>query len=200
MARFVLSWLTYAHHLSLGETVDDVVVAGNRAPKRRHAERLKEGSRTMETDQSRSESFEPRAFYSILMLALTSVWVIILAYLVINADADTLKWTRIEVVAVSVQTIIVGALGLLLGINLQHRAIVDARDKARRAEDEASQFRKEALWGRALAAALQAEEGVPDARGGENGNAVATRHSLIAQSLFPDMAVPLQTSTSLRDS
>jgi hypothetical protein len=111
-------------------------------------------------------------------------------YMIQQAGADEVRWARLGWLFASVEAIAFGAAGALFGASIQ-------RQRAERAEDEARTNVAAAANGRALAAAVVADD--PTATGGaarletlgpadRSGAAfVAAEHARLARSLFPEV-------------
>ncbi len=114
----------------------------------------------------------------------------LVAYLTRQVGAPETTWTRLAWLFSSVEAIAFGAAGALFGSSIQ-------RQRAERAEDEARRNSDAAARGRALAAAIKADDpGTSQTRsdletlgpgGAPSGgaSAVAARHAAVARELFP---------------
>lgn len=128
---------------------------------------------------------------TIAVLALLA-WIAFAVYLLTKAGATEVRWARYAWVFGSVEAVAFAAAGLLFGTTVN-------RQRAERAEADADAKSKEAENGRALAAALKAEEppvvqeaaagakGGPQALGGRDDRTseIAARHARLARELFP---------------
>ncbi len=120
------------------------------------------------------------------------IWIVFAIYLVTQSGASDVKWARIAWVFGSVQAVAFAAAGLLFGTTVN-------RQRAERAEQQAAANQRDAESGRALAAALKADEpagvveqqrrgpgamgaGVPPEAGRDD---VAARHARLARQFFP---------------
>jgi hypothetical protein len=107
------------------------------------------------------------------------------AYMISQADLDDeVTWTRLAWLFTSVEAIAFAAAGALFGAKIH-------RERAEKAESEARQYAGDAARGRALAAAIKADEIAEGAtRGlgeaGEEGTLLRARHARLARELFPD--------------
>jgi hypothetical protein len=93
-------------------------------------------------------------------------------------------WTRLAWLFTSVEAIAFAAAGALFGAKIH-------RERAEKAESEARQYAGDAARGRALAAAIKADEIAEGAtRGlgeaGDEGTLLRARHARLARELFPD--------------
>jgi hypothetical protein len=124
-------------------------------------------------------------------LAALLLWVAFVGIMIFGSGTfGEIQWTRLAFLLASVEAVAFGAGGALWGTSIQ-------RDRAEKAEASAEVNRQSASNGRALAAALVADESTPvEAAGGLSqplgpgapaGVAVAQRHARLARSLFPDM-------------
>lgn len=123
---------------------------------------------------------------AVVVLILFSVFVV---FLVVQADVSELRWSRLVWLFASVEAIAFGAAGALFGSSIQ-------RSRAENAEEEARKKHEEAARGRALAAALKADDpgqaptgrleslGPTGAR--DPAGSLAARHAALARELFPD--------------
>ncbi len=107
------------------------------------------------------------------------------AYMIGQADVgNEVTWTRLAWLFTSVEAIAFAAAGALFGAKVY-------RDRAENAESEARRYAGDAARGRALAAAIKADE-IPEGatRGpgeaGDGGASLRTRHARLARELFPD--------------
>jgi hypothetical protein len=109
-------------------------------------------------------------------------------FLISQRNADERTWTRLAWVFSSVEAIAFGAAGALFGSSIQ-------RQRAEQAEERATANDEHAANGRALAAALKAEdvaeaspaglESLGPAGSREAARSVAARHAALARELFP---------------
>jgi hypothetical protein len=107
------------------------------------------------------------------------------AYMISQADLDDeVTWTRLAWLFTSVEAIAFAAAGALFGAKIH-------RERAEKAESEARQYAGDAARGRALAAAIKADEiaegatrGLEEA--GDEGTLLRARHARLARELFPD--------------
>ena len=112
-------------------------------------------------------------------------------FMIAYADVSEVRWTRLAWLFASVEAIAFGAAGALFGSTIQ-------RQRAEKAEEEASKNADAAANGRALASSLLAD--APDSPAGaarlealgtqqRSGEAaVAERHAALARNLFPELA------------
>jgi hypothetical protein len=107
-------------------------------------------------------------------------------YMVVQADTGSeVTWSRLAWLFSSVEAIAFAAAGALFGARVH-------RERAEKAEAEARQSAGDAARGKALAAALKADDAAggeaPATRGlGDDENAsVRSRHATLARELFPD--------------
>jgi len=122
-------------------------------------------------------------------------WAAFVVYLLANVDEAEITWSRAIFVFASVEAVAFAAAGALFGTTV-------TRQRAERAEQQADENKKAAEGGKALAAALKAEEPsvVHEDRGAEGGprplgpsgqsgelaaREIATRHARLARQLFP---------------
>jgi hypothetical protein len=107
------------------------------------------------------------------------------AYMIFQTDTDSeVTWSRLAWLFSSVEAIAFGAAGALFGAKVH-------RERAEKAEAEARHLAVDAAKGKALAAAIKADEG-PDEEpatrglGGDAQPSIRTRHARLARELFPD--------------
>jgi hypothetical protein len=125
--------------------------------------------------------------------ALVGAFAVLLAFaafvvfLISEADAGDLRWTRLAWLFTSVEAIAFGAAGALFGSSIQ-------RGRAEKAEQVAQENAGDAAKGRALAEVLKADAPDPQGGGGlealgpdqgREASAVAHRHAELARRLFP---------------
>ena len=149
----------------------------------------KEVDRTVRTSDRGSPSRLALSAAAVVLV----IWVGFAAYLMIRSGTTEVTWTRIAWVFSSVEAVIFAAAGLLYGTTVN-------RQRAERAEAQAALNQRDAESGRALAAALKADElpvvqegiareGGPRAFGQDQANSaaiqVAARHARLARELFP---------------
>ena len=124
------------------------------------------------------------------------IWLAFAVYLLTQSGANDAKWGRIVWVFASVEAVAFAAAGVLFGTTVN-------RQRAEVAEQQATANQRDAEGGRALAAALKADEpavvqeggaggpqglgvpGVPSGPGAGEAVDVATRHARLARQLFP---------------
>jgi len=113
------------------------------------------------------------------------VWAGFAVYLLAQTGTSDVRWTRMAWVFASVEAVAFAAAGLLFGSTVNRR-------RAERAEETATANERDAHAGRALAAALKAEDGGsvdgPRAFGGDAATSppdVSARHARLAHQLFP---------------
>jgi hypothetical protein len=122
-------------------------------------------------------------------VAALALWIGFAIYLMAKSGSSETEWTRIAWVFASVEAIAFAAAGLLFGATVN-------RQRAEQAEQRANVNQKDAEGGRALAAALKADEpavvheGGPRALGEEDAAlnpdvGLAARHARLARQLFP---------------
>jgi hypothetical protein len=107
-------------------------------------------------------------------------------YMIIQADTDSeVTWARLAWLFSSVEAIAFAAAGALFGASVH-------RQRAEKAESEAREYAGDAARGRALAAALKADDDAGDGEaatrglgGGDDEPSVRARHARIARELFP---------------
>ena len=107
------------------------------------------------------------------------------AYMISQADlGNEVTWTRLAWLFTSVEAIAFAAAGALFGAQIH-------RERAEKAESEARLYAGDAVRGRALAAAIKADEtpegatrGLEEA--GDEGASLRARHARLARELFPD--------------
>jgi hypothetical protein len=141
-----------------------------------------EVDRTVTTSDRGSPS---RLALSAVVIALI-IWVGFAVYLVIRSGATEVEWTRIAWVFSSVGGVIFAVAGLLFGTTVN-------RQRAERAEARAGLNQRDAESGRALAAALKADEPPVVKEGKALGQdqsdsaaiQIAARHARLARELFP---------------
>jgi hypothetical protein len=119
------------------------------------------------------------------------LWAAFALFLVVRSSADEVEWTRLAWVFASVEAVAFAGAGVLFGTTV-------TRQRAETAEAKAKEKEKEADAGRALAAALVADdptggrsvapglEGVvpgPQAEAAQ----VAARHARLARQFFPSV-------------
>lgn len=109
------------------------------------------------------------------------------AYMIGQADVgNEVTWTRLAWLFTSVEAIAFAAAGALFGAKVH-------RERAEKAESEARQYAGDAARGRALAAAIKADE-IPEKDAGatrglgeaDDGASLRARHARLARELFPD--------------
>jgi hypothetical protein len=107
-----------------------------------------------------------------------------------NGSSSEVHWTRLTWLFSTVEAVVFGAAGALFGASVQ-------RQRAETAERRANANERDAISGRALAAATLADGAEAAMSPGEEaygprqpGSDVATRHAAIARNLFPDIAEP----------
>ncbi|GGX48561.1 hypothetical protein [Streptomyces chryseus] len=126
-----------------------------------------------------------------------AAWVGFSIYLLTQAGSSKeIEWSRVVWVFASVEAIAFAAAGALFGTSVQRSQTVNAEERAQKAELTASESSKEATAGRALAAAIQADEGSTSGadethrRMGAEDEAeedVRGRHANLARALFGEM-------------
>ena len=106
-------------------------------------------------------------------------------YMIVQADTDSeVTWSRLAWLFSSVEAIAFAAAGALFGARVH-------RERAEKAESEARKYAGEAARGKALAAALKADDAVTEDAatrglgGGDEEQSVRTRHARLARELFP---------------
>lgn len=99
-------------------------------------------------------------------LIVLALWLVLLSWLAFHTGASELQWARLGSVLGSLQAVAFAAAGALFGTTVQKQLVEEAKDRARKAEDRASQAEKvstdhiqAAANGRALAAAVVARSG-----------------------------------------
>jgi len=121
------------------------------------------------------------------------VWVGFLVWLLVEANATEVTWSRLLVVLGSVEAVAFAAAGALFGTSVQRQRVEDQRARADAAESRASANETAAVNGQKLAAAIKVT------RAGGARAALGTREELsadarpepdplleLANRLFPD--------------
>jgi hypothetical protein len=130
------------------------------------------------------------------------VWMVFIAVMITQASAKGVEgevlWTRLAWLFSSVEAVAFGAAGALFGANVQRERAENAERRAEKSEETASN-------GRALAAALIAEESSMPAAGdsvesygpGLDTHAadVASRHAALARLMFPSLSTVADISS-----
>jgi hypothetical protein len=137
-----------------------------------------------------TERASPSRIAVSVALAALVLWVAFAVFLLVQSGANEVKWARLAWVFGSVEAVAFAAAGLVFGTTVN-------RERAERAEVEAESNRKAAEGGRAIAAALKADEpavvreGAPRPLGEAEGSGdtaavqIAARHARLARELFP---------------
>jgi hypothetical protein len=125
---------------------------------------------------------------AIIALVLWAAFIVVMIYG--SGSYAEIQWTRLAFLFASVEAVAFAAGGALWGASIQ-------RERAEKAEAAAEANRQDAANGRALAAAVAADEsaaadgaaGLDQPFGGQSpaASAVAERHARLARSLFPDL-------------
>jgi hypothetical protein len=121
------------------------------------------------------------AFFALVALAAFTI------YMIVQADTDSeVTWSRLAWLFSSVEAIAFAAAGALFGARVH-------RERAERAESEARKYVGEAARGKALAAALKADDpadgdgnGTRGLGDGDTDQSVRSRHARLARELFPE--------------
>jgi hypothetical protein len=124
------------------------------------------------------------------------VWVAFSVVLIVRSSADEVTWTRIAWVFGSIEAVAFAAAGALFGTAVQRQNVQKAEQRADTAQKDADSRRDEAMKGRALAAALEADGATaepdtglramsPGAGGAEQ--EIRARHAHLARALFGDL-------------
>ena len=131
-----------------------------------------------------------------------AVWIGFSIYLIAKADTNETEWTRIAWVFGSIQAIAFAAAGALFGTAVQQQNVSNSQQQATSAKKDADQQREAAANGRALAAALQAEEaaiqptsnaggvqraGVANAADAGSADELRQRNAQLSRALFGDL-------------
>lgn len=172
--RYVLTSRLYDHTLRFG--------SGQQA--HHTVEEDRTVSRSFHSPQSSKPQRTSRWWFgpiSSLVLAYL-VWVVVIGWVVVRASADSVEWTRLAFALSGVQAIVFAAAGGLFALSAYRERIMEAERRAFAAEEAASRYYDQAMKGRALAAALQAE--VPRS---PDEKTLVVRHQRLALSLFGDL-------------
>ena len=118
-------------------------------------------------------------------------WLVLAAFLITRTSIAEVEWARLAWVFASVEAVAFAGAGLLFGTTVN-------RQRAEKAEEQAEANKKDAEAGRALAAAIKADDvevlrdsGSPKPAGGDASAAdfraldTVARHSRLARQLFP---------------
>jgi lysylphosphatidylglycerol synthetase-like protein (DUF2156 family) len=138
-----------------------------------------------EQDDGGGQTLTPTAVVVavLVLIAFTAL----VGYLLSEVDeSNETRWARLTWIFTSVEAIAFGAAGALFGSTIQ-------RQRAEKAETAAKENAKDAANGRALAAAIKAEQPAQAGSGFESlgtgastdAAAVAHRHAALARELFP---------------
>ncbi|NYD34565.1 hypothetical protein [Actinomycetospora corticicola] len=124
-----------------------------------------------------------------MAVAVITGWLALLIWLIVDAGADEVTWTRLLVVLGSVEAVAFAAAGALFGTTVQRERVTEQRARADEAEARAEGLASDASNGQKLAAAVKASFG----DGGEAREPLGYRgrdHPLavleMAHRLFPD--------------
>lgn len=134
-------------------------------------------------------------------IAAVAVWIGFSIFLITRAGTNETEWARIAWVFGSIQAIAFAAAGALFGTSVQQQNVNNAQQAAASAKKDADQQRQDAIKGRALATAIQAEAGVPPndgagapqrmaisgATGAESPDQVRQRHAQLSRAMFGDL-------------
>jgi hypothetical protein len=141
---------------------------------------------TTDADPAASRPLRGATLYA--AIAVLIAFAVLVAYLVGEVDTDDeVRWTRLAWLFASVEAIAFGAAGALFGASVH-------RERAQRAEAAAKENAEAAANGRALAAALKAEDSSAGSGAGlesfeeqrpSEAARLAKRHAELARSLFP---------------
>ncbi|WP_407776604.1 hypothetical protein [Actinophytocola sp.] len=89
-------------------------------------------------------------------VAVIAVWLGFLIWLVVDADADEVTWSRLLVVLGSVEAVAFAAVGALFGTTVQRQRVADLKTRTDAAELRADANQTAAINGHKLAAAVKA--------------------------------------------
>ena len=124
------------------------------------------------------------------------LWLGFSIYMLGQTHTSEVSWSRIAWVFGSVESVAFAAAGALFGTSIQKDRAVQAESRANAAESTVEQTRDEATRGRALAAAIQADQASTDDQqvramrpGAGQGDPTAERHAQLARSLFGDLVI-----------
>ena len=96
----------------------------------------------------------PALYIGILVVL---AWLGLILWLVIEIEAQEVQWARLAFLLGSIEAVAFGAAGALFGTQIQRQRVADARQRAEKAELEATENKDAATKGKALAAAVKAE-------------------------------------------
>lgn len=120
-------------------------------------------------------------------IAVIVAWLLILLWLTQQTTATEIAWSRHLVILASMEAVAFGAAGALFATQIQRQRVADAKERADKAEQEASNNKDGSVKGKALADAVKAQA---QARGieGLGAGGVDEQAALLALAnrLFPD--------------
>jgi len=127
-------------------------------------------------------------------IVVVAAWLIMVIFLAFHIGDQEVQWSRLVFLLSSIEAVAFAAAGALFGTQIQRQRVTDAKERAEKAEKEATSSKDAAVKGKALAAVVKSESrsashGQGIARMSAEGVPVASASLLLAEELFPDEPV-----------
>src|SRR5579871_1831783 len=124
-------------------------------------------------------------------IVVVAFWLVMIVFLTRHVGDVEVQWSRLVFLLSSIEAVAFAAAGALFGTQIQRQRVTDAKERADKAEKEATTNKDAAVKGKALAAVVKSE-----ARSAGHGQGI-TRTSVagtpptsaslqLAEELFPD--------------
>ena len=124
-------------------------------------------------------------------IVVVAAWLIMVILLALHIGDQEVQWSRLVFLLGSIEAVAFAAAGALFGTQIQRQRVTDAKERADKAEKEATSNKDAAVKGRGSAAVVKAEsrstghtQGIT--RTSAEGVPAASASLQLAEELFPD--------------